>query len=82
MGYRDEVGVIIDNIDPFIKNATIDNEGRITNVEYGSSYTIGKGEKFAQLVLAKLAQSDFRIVEDVSIYGVDRHGGFGSSGIK
>ena len=81
-GYRDEIGVIIDNIEPFIKSADIDEEGRLTNVLYGSSYTIGKGEKFAQLVLAEVPKASFYEVDDVSQIGEERGGGFGSTGLK
>ena len=82
-GYRDEIGVIIDNIEPFIKSADIDENGRLYNVEFGSSYTIGKGEKFAQLVLCEVPKAAFYQVESVGAIENDgRAGGFGSSGLK
>jgi dUTP pyrophosphatase len=82
-GYRDEIGVIIDNIEPFIKSADIDENGRLYNVEFGSSYTIGKGEKFAQLVLAEVPKAIFYQVESVGEVANDgRSGGFGSTGVK
>lgn len=82
-GYRDEIGVIIDNIEPFIKSAQIDENGRLYNVEFGSSYTIGKGEKFAQLVLAEVPKAIFYQVESVGAVENDgRAGGFGSTGVK
>lgn len=82
-GYRDEIGVIIDNIEPFIKSADIDENGRLYNIEFGSSYTIGKGEKFAQLVLAEVPKAIFYQVEHVSDIANDgRNGGFGSTGVK
>ena len=82
-GYRDEIGVIIDNIEPFIKSADIDENGRLYNVEFGSSYTIGKGEKFAQLVLCEVPKAIFYQVESVSKVANDgRNGGFGSTGVK
>jgi dUTP pyrophosphatase len=82
-GYRDEIGVIIDNIEPFIKSADIDENGRLYNVEFGSSYTIGKGEKFAQLVLAEVPKAIFYQVEHVNDIANDgRNGGFGSTGVK
>ena len=81
-GYRDEIGVIIDNIEPFIKSADIDEDGRLYNVEFGSSYTIGKGEKFAQLVLCEVPKAIFYQVESVGeIENDGRAGGFGSSGL-
>ena len=82
-GYRDEIGVIIDNIEPYIKSAQMDEAGRLYNVEFGSSYTIGAGEKFAQLVLCEVPKAAFYQVESVSAVENDgRTGGFGSSGLK
>jgi dUTP pyrophosphatase len=82
-GYRDEIGVIIDNIEPFIKSAEMDENGRLYNIEFGSSYTIGKGEKFAQLVLCEVPTAAFYQVEHVSDIANDgRSGGFGSTGVK
>lgn len=82
-GYRDEIGVIIDNIEPFVKSAQIDENGRLYDVEFGSSYTIGKGEKFAQLVLCEVPKAAFYQVESVSAIENDgRAGGFGSTGVK
>ena len=82
-GYRDEIGVIIDNIEPFIKSAQMDEAGRLYNVEFGSSYTIGAGEKFAQLVLCEVPKAAFYEVESVAAVENDgRAGGFGSTGVK
>lgn len=82
-GYRDEIGVIIDNIEPFIKSAEMDENGRLYNVQFGSSYTIGKGEKFAQLVLNEIPKVLFHEVDTVEIIPNDgRTGGFGSTGLK
>ena len=82
-GYRDEIGVIIDNIEPFIKSAEMDENGRLYNVEFGSSHTIGKGEKFAQLVLCEVPKAAFYQVESVAAINNDgRSGGFGSTGVK
>jgi dUTP pyrophosphatase len=82
-GYRDEIAVIIDNIEPFIKSAEMGEGGVLYNVEFGSSHTIGKGEKFAQLVLAEVPKAIFYEVEKVADIANDgRNGGFGSSGLK
>ena len=81
-GYRVEIGVIVDNIDPYIKHAEMDENGRLYNVEFGSSITIGKGEKFAQLVLSEVPKAVFYEVETVAGMGEDRQGGFGSTGDK
>lgn len=82
-GYRDEIGIIVDNIEPFIKEAKMDDTGRLYEVLFGSSYTIGKGEKFAQLVLCEVPKAAFYQVESVSAIENDgRNGGFGSTGVK
>jgi hypothetical protein len=79
----DEIGVIIDNIEPFIKEAEMDENGRLYNVLFGSSYTIGKGEKFEQLVLDEVPKAIFYEVEKVADIANDgRQGGFGSTGVK
>lgn len=46
-----------------------------------TSYEIHFGDRIAQLVLQKVPTIDFVPVEDVSIYGADRGGGFGSTGL-
>lgn len=82
-GYRDEIGIIVDNIEPFIKEAKMDETGRLYEVLFGSSYTIGKGEKFAQLVLCEVPKAVFYPVESVKAIENDgRNGGFGSTGVK
>lgn len=82
-GYRDEIGIIVDNIEPFIKEAKMDDTGRLYEVLFGSSHTIGKGEKFAQLVLCEVPKAAFYQVESVDAIENDgRNGGFGSTGVK
>lgn len=80
--YRGEVKVIIDNIEPPIKDIVyeFDDNGRpiITSILHGQSYTIGKGEKFAQLVLMEVPKANFYLVDKVD--ETDRaDGGFGST---
>ena len=85
-GYRDEIKVIIDNIEPPFKdiNYHFDDEGKIIidSILHGSSYSTSKGDKFAQLVLSEVPKMDFVEVESVSKYTGNRGGGFGSTGIK
>ena len=82
-GYRDEVKIIIENVDAPIKDITVDEEGRVTSILKGSDFTIGKGEKFCQLVLMEVAKIAFYRVENVlDIEGENRYGGFGSTGLK
>ena len=79
-GYRDEIGVIVDNIDPVIRSAEIDENGRLYNILWGSDITLEKGEKIAQLVLSEVPKAVFYEVEKVSDIGENRGGGFGSTG--
>lgn len=81
-GYRDEIGIIVENIDAPIKDITIDDEGRVTSILRGSEVSIGAGEKFAQLVLAEVPKVAWFEVENVMELGDDRGGGFGSTGLK
>lgn len=82
-GYRDEIGIICDNIDPVIRSADIDENGRLYNVLWGSDIMLSKGEKIAQLVLSEVPKAVFYEVEAVSAIENDgRKGGFGSTGDK
>lgn len=54
----------------------------ITSIEHGSDFFIGKGEKFAQLVLMEVPKAAFYRVDSVMEIGENRNGGFGSSGLK
>lgn len=85
-GYRDEIGVIIENIDPPIKDIQykFDDKGHpiILSILHGSDAFIGKGEKFAQLVLMEVPKAAWFEVESVGEIGEDRGGGYGSTGLK
>ena len=86
-GYRDEVCVIIENIEPPIKDITydFDENGKImiTSILHGTPYTIEKGQKIAQLVLNEVVVANFNEVGDIGkVEGEDRGGGFGSTGLK
>lgn len=82
-GYRDEIGIIVDNIDPVIRHADIDDEGRLYNILWGSDIMLSKGEKIAQLVLSEVPKAIFYEVESVAAIENDgRNGGFGSTGDK
>ena len=84
--YKGVIGVIIENIEPPIKDITyeFDDKGRpiLTSVLHGQSYTISKGERFAQMRLVEVPTASFFQVESVNGIGDDRGGGFGSSGTK
>ena len=82
--YKGVIGVIIENIEPPIKDITyeFDDNGKpvLTSVLHGQSYTISKGERFAQMRLVEVPTANFFQVESVAGIGDDRGGGFGSSG--
>ena len=84
-GYRDEIGVIIENIEPPFKDIdyTFDDNGQIhiNSILHGSAYTIGEGDRIAQLRLVKVPQAHLVEVASVDTIGINRGGGFGSSGI-
>ena len=82
-GYRDEIGVIITNIDPPIKSIEFDEEtGKVKSFEYGQSYTITEGMRFAQLVLKEVPTCTFYEVENVADIGENRNSGFGGTGLE
>lgn len=91
-GYRDEIKVIIENVEPPIKDIQYEEvinveTGKVSylaikSILHGSDYFIGKGEKFAQLVLCEVPKASFYRVDNVQEIGEDRGGGFGSSGLQ
>lgn len=86
-GYRDEIKVIIENVESPIKQLKYDFDEEthrpiILGIEHGSDFFIGKGEKFAQLVLMEVPKAAFYRVDNVLEIGENRGGGFGSSGLK
>jgi dUTP pyrophosphatase len=82
--YKGVIGVILENVEPRIKDISyeFDDKGRpvITSIEHGQSYSISKGERFAQMRLVEVPTANFFQVESVDGIGDDRNGGFGSSG--
>ena len=84
-GYRDEIGVIVENVEPPIKDITYDFDQYgmplITSILHGSDYFISKGEKFAQLVLSEVPKAAFFRVDSVGEIGENRGGGFGSTNL-
>lgn len=70
-GYRDEVKIIIENVDPPIRSINIEKWEtaesnpaiHFSDIEFGQSYTIGEGEKFAQLVLMEVPKAAFYRVD-------------------
>ena len=84
-GYRDEIGVIVENIEPPFKDIDyeFDSTGNIhiKSILHGQSYTIAPGQRFAQMRLVQVPKAEFVQVESVGEIGEDRGGGFGSTGV-
>lgn len=84
-GYRDEIKVILENVEPPIQDITydFDENGRpiITSIVHGADYTIAKGEKFCQFVLCEVPKAALYRIDNVKDLGEDRGGGFGSTGL-
>ena len=84
-GYRDEIGVIIENIEPPFKDIDyeFDDNGEIhiKSILHGQSYTIVAGQKFAQMRLVQVPHAQFVAVDNVGEIGENRGGGFGSTGM-
>lgn len=86
--YRDEIGVIIQNISLPFKyedGKLIDNEDVFDlNVkEYKEGiYKINKGDKIAQLVFSEFLEAELEKIDDIKKIEGDRGGGYGHSGIK
>lgn len=82
-GYRDDIGVIVENIEPPFKDIEYDfddnGEIHIKSILHGTPYTIAPGQRFAQMRLVQVPKADFVQVESVGEIGEDRGGGFGST---
>lgn len=77
-GYRDEVCVIL-------QNTSKENTGTFLVSEKGNkqgTYKINAGDRIAQFVLKEVPVIKWVETESVQNEGINRGGGFGSSGIK
>lgn len=83
-GYRDEIGVIVENIEPPFKDLEyhFDDNGKpiIDSILHGQAYTIAAGQRFAQMRLVQVPTASFVQVDSVANLGEDRGGGFGHTG--
>ena len=81
--YHEEIGVIVENIDPPLKEAGIITleDGSIEDASlFGSSFTIGKGERFAQMRLVEVPMINWLPVTSLGEFENDHGSGFGSTG--
>lgn len=86
-GYRGEIGVIMENIEPPIKDITYDfnDDGSIyiTSILHGADAHITKGQKFAQMRLVEAPRASYYSVDDINTIDSDRGvGGFGSTDLE
>lgn len=84
-GYRDEVGVIMQNTsNPIVVDDNC-NYYRYDISEKGNKnglYWIKKGDRIAQIVLQEVPEMVFLEVDDVTQIGNNRGGGLGSTGTR
>ena len=80
--YKDEIGIIITNTSA-LKCEDLDllyttsSKGNLQG-----SYLIKAGDRIAQLVLSEVPKMKLEVVENVSEFGENRGGGFGSTGVR
>ncbi len=85
--YHEEIGVIIENIEPPLLDTELDtntgeffgNEPMLGNL-YGNAFTIGKGERFAQMRLVEVPMVNWLQVSSLGEFENDHGAGFGSTG--
>ena len=96
-GYRDELGIIINNSSVVAGYNNKDVSSYNNSGDKGESsaevftleskgnkmgtYKIRKGDRIAQIVLQEVPRIKFTLVESVKNIGKDRGGGFGSTGV-
>ena len=81
--YHEEIGVIIENIDSPVKDIQLelgDNGKIIDGTLHGSSFTIGKGERFAQMRLVEIPLVNWLPVSSLGSFDNDHGKGFGGTG--
>ena len=81
--YHEEIGVIIENIDSPVKDIQLelgDNGEIIDGTLHGSSFTIGKGERFAQMRLVEIPLVNWLPISSLGSFKNDHGKGFGGTG--
>ena len=81
--YHEEIGVIIENIDSPVKDVQLelgDNGEIIDGTLHGSSFTIGRGERFAQMRLVEIPLVNWLPVSSLGSFKDDHGKGFGGTG--
>lgn len=80
--YHEEIGVIVENIDPLTRDVDIDPTGKITDLvkTSGQAIVIGKGERFAQMRLIEVPLVSWFETKSLGEFENDHGAGFGSTG--
>lgn len=85
-GYRDEVGVIVENTASKIKDIDydFDDNGKpiISAIWYGETVHLEKGQRIAQMRIVEVPPVLFTQVDDINDIEGNRNGGFGSTDNK
>lgn len=80
-GYRHELGIIVTNL----SQRNEENRELLGIQDKGNRqgiYKIIKGDRVAQIVIQKVPRMKFKVVDSVAHIGINRGGGFGSTGTK
>ncbi|MHB8963277.1 MAG: dUTP diphosphatase [Saccharofermentanales bacterium] len=82
-GFRDEIQILVTNESPAsgLDGVAAASHKITTKGNQKGSYIISKGDRIAQLVLQKVPSVRWEPVDSVENEGVDRSGGFGSTGV-
>ncbi len=81
-GYRDELGIIVNNSSIVSQNQDIKEKFTLDEKENkNGTYIIRKGDRIAQIVLQEVPKMMLTKVDSVKNIGTDRGGGFGSTGV-
>lgn len=80
--YHEEIGVLVENIDAPVKEIGMEfvNGELQDSTLFGSSFTIGKGERFAQMRLVEVPMVNWLPVKSLGSFENDHGEGFGSTG--
>ena len=92
-GYRDEIGIIVQNTskdyywddNDNIRRLKMDENNIYTIDDKGNKngwYKVRKGDRIAQIVLNKIEKAELTPTNDVTKIGINRGGGFGHSGTR
>lgn len=79
--YHEEIGVMVENIDAPLKDVDPGDPATEYGKLYGSSYTIEKGERCAQMRLVEVPMINWLPMSSLGNFDNDHGQGFGSTGV-